>query len=153
MRLRGEVFKFCPGFLAQCFISNIRNVSYRCSGFSRKYLSPHFEFSLFRGLMKGFSLLVFITGPPQCITPAHYVALHACYCITAQQSRVSSASSQGLVTSRVWARPGLETGDCPVNITIWQHGQQLRSAELVSFLRLGNTWQHWFILSTTGFYQ
>ena len=86
MRLRGEVFKFCPGFLAQCFISNIRNVSYRCSGFSRKYLSPHFEFSLFRGLMKGFSLLVFITGPPQCITPAHYVALHACYCITAEPS-------------------------------------------------------------------
>ena len=42
------------------------------SGFPRKHLRPHFGFFLFCGLMKGFSLLVSITGPPQCITAAHY---------------------------------------------------------------------------------
>ena len=42
------------------------------NGFPRNYLRSHFGFFSIHGLMKGFSLLVSITGPPQCITRAHY---------------------------------------------------------------------------------
>ena len=108
------------GFLTRYCILIIRNFSH-WQAFPENIWGLILSFSYFVDWWKGFpcwcpllAAAVHYTGALRRITR---LLLH--YMI--QYSTVSSASSQGLVTSRVWARPGLETGVCPVNITIWQH--------------------------------
>ena len=120
---------------------SIRSVKVRTGIFQKIYEARLRIFSVLRIDEKGFPCYPW-TGPPQCITArtVHHTVL----------VQYSGRGECPLRPPKVWSHQSLESGDCPVNITIWQLGQQLRSAELVSFLRLGNTWQHGFILSATG---